>query len=129
MMREELGLEEPDPKRAPRRAGTIGLSYIAGGLLPLAPYALGLSLTTAFTWSIGVTLVALAAFGAVKARFTGVPILRGAVQTVVVGGAAGVAYGLAAWSASSARSPVAPSSTISGARITSPQVQLVGLAG
>ena len=35
-------------------------------------------------------------FGAVKARFTGVPIVRGAVQTAVVGGAAaGVAYGLA----------------------------------
>lgn len=44
----------------------------------------------------GVTLLALLAFGAVKARFTGVPMLRGAVQTVVVGGvAAGVAYGLA----------------------------------
>jgi VIT1/CCC1 family predicted Fe2+/Mn2+ transporter len=43
-----------------------------------------------------VTLLALAAFGAVKARFTGVPMLRGAIQTVVVGGvAAGVAYGLA----------------------------------
>ena len=94
MMREELGLEEPDPKRAPRSAFTIGLSYIAGGLLPLAPYALGLSLTMAFLWSIGVTLLALLAFGAVKARFTGVPMLRGALQTVVVGGvAAGVAYG------------------------------------
>src|ERR1700674_1946103 len=96
MMREELGLEEPDPKRAPHSAVTIGLSYVAGGLLPLAPYALGLSLTTAFLWSIGVTLLALLAFGAVKARFTGVPMVRGAVQTVVVGGvAAGVAYGLA----------------------------------
>ena len=81
MMREELGLEEPDPKRAPRSAVTIGLSYIAGGLLPLSPYALGLPLTTAFLWSIGVTLLALGAFGAVKARFTGVPMLRGALQS------------------------------------------------
>ncbi len=96
MMREELGLEEPDPKRAPRSALTIGMSYIAGGLLPLAPYALGLSLTTAFVSSTGVTLLALLAFGAVKARFTGVPMLRGALQTVAVGGvAAGAAYGLA----------------------------------
>jgi vacuolar iron transporter family protein len=38
MMREKLGLEEPDPARAPRSAVSIGLSYIAGGLLPLAPY-------------------------------------------------------------------------------------------
>ncbi len=96
MMREELGLEEPDPKRAPRSAITIGLSYIAGGLLPLSPYATGLPLNIAFVWSIGVTLVALLAFGAAKARFTGVPIVRGAVQTALVGGvAAGVAYALA----------------------------------
>lgn len=96
MMREELGLEEPDPKRAPISAVTIGLSYIAGGLVPLSPYALGLPLTTAFLWSIGVTLLALLAFGAAKARFTGVPMLRGALQTAVVGGvASGVAYGLA----------------------------------
>jgi vacuolar iron transporter family protein len=96
MMREELGLEEPDPKRAPRSALTIGLSYIAGGLLPLSPYALGLSLTNAFLASICVTLLALLAFGAAKARFTGVPMPRGAIQTAVVGGAAaGVAYILA----------------------------------
>lgn len=96
MMREELGLEEPDAKRAPISAATIGLSYVLGGLLPLSPYALGLPLTVAFFWSIGVTLLSLAAFGAAKARFTGVPMIRGALQTVVVGGvAAGVAYGLA----------------------------------
>ena len=38
MMRFELGLEEPDPKRAVRSATTIGVSYVAGGLIPLAPY-------------------------------------------------------------------------------------------
>jgi vacuolar iron transporter family protein len=96
MMREELGLEEPDPKRAPQSAVTIGLSYVAGGLVPLSPYALGLSLNTAFLLSIVVTLLALLAFGAAKARFTGVPMLRGAIQTALVGGvAAGVAYALA----------------------------------
>ena len=96
MMREELGLEEPDPKRAPQSALTIGVSYILGGLVPLSPYALGLPLETAFLWSVVVTLLALLAFGAAKARFTGVPMLRGAIQTAVVGGvAAGVAYALA----------------------------------
>src|SRR5512146_1954739 len=40
MMRFELGLEKPDPKRALRSALTIGLSYIAGGLIPLTPYIL-----------------------------------------------------------------------------------------
>ena len=64
--------------------------------MPLSPYALGLPLETAFLWSIVVTLLALLAFGAAKARFTGVPMLRGAIQTAVVGGvAAGVAYALA----------------------------------
>src|SRR5256886_7488490 len=38
MMRFELGLEKPDPKRALVSAFTIALSYIAGGLIPLAPY-------------------------------------------------------------------------------------------
>jgi len=34
MMRFELGLEEPDPRRAGRSALTISLAYIAGGLNP-----------------------------------------------------------------------------------------------
>ena len=38
MMRFELGLEEPDPKRARNSALTIALSYIAGGMVPPAPY-------------------------------------------------------------------------------------------
>jgi VIT1/CCC1 family predicted Fe2+/Mn2+ transporter len=40
MMRFELGLEEPNPKRAIRSALTIGTSYVVGGLVPLAPYML-----------------------------------------------------------------------------------------
>src|SRR6476659_1696642 len=40
MMRFELGLERPDPKRAPRSAATIAGSYIAGGFIPLLPYML-----------------------------------------------------------------------------------------
>ncbi|MDU6377705.1 MAG: VIT1/CCC1 transporter family protein, partial [Bradyrhizobium sp.] len=38
MMRFELGLERPDPKRAPVSAVTIGGSYVIGGLIPLIPY-------------------------------------------------------------------------------------------
>ena len=38
MMRFELGLEEPDPRRALRSAMTIAGAYIAGGMIPLAPY-------------------------------------------------------------------------------------------
>jgi VIT1/CCC1 family predicted Fe2+/Mn2+ transporter len=96
MMREELNLEEPDPARALKSAFTIGLSYIAGGLVPLFPYFLGLPINTALTVSVVVTLIALLIFGAVKARFTGVSMVRGAIQTALVGGvAAGAAYALA----------------------------------
>ena len=38
MMKFELGLEEPDPRRAGRSALTIAASYVAGGLVPLSPY-------------------------------------------------------------------------------------------
>ena len=96
MMREELKLEEPDPARALQSALTIGVSYILGGLVPLSPYIFGLSISRALLVSVGVTLVALVAFGAVKAKFTGVSVTRGAIQTALVGGvAAGAAYGLA----------------------------------
>ena len=38
MMRFELGLEEPDLRRARDSALTIAASHVAGGMVPLAPY-------------------------------------------------------------------------------------------
>jgi len=52
MMRFELGLEEPDPKRARNSAITIAVSYILGGMVPLAPYMLNRQLYTALGWSV-----------------------------------------------------------------------------
>lgn len=96
MMREELGLDEPDPKRAVFSAITIGGSYIAGGVVPLAPYALGLPVETAFLWSIVTTSVALLIFGAIKGKFTSVSPLKSGLQTLLVGSIAAIAaYGLA----------------------------------
>ncbi|MEQ1947476.1 MAG: VIT1/CCC1 transporter family protein [Bryobacteraceae bacterium] len=96
MMRFELGLEAPDPKRAPRSAVTIAGSYIAGGLIPLMPYMLVDSTSIALRDSVIATLVALAVFGYVKGRFTGSQPLRSAIRTTVIGGlAASAAYGLA----------------------------------
>lgn len=95
MMKEELGLEEPDPGRALTSGATIGVSYIVGGLVPLVPYFFPLAVGRALVVSAIVSLIALGIFGAVKSRFTGVEVWRGAVQTVLLGGiAAGVAYGL-----------------------------------
>lgn len=60
MMRFELGLEPPDPARATRSAATIAASYIAGGLVPLAPYMIiHHDLHLALIYSIVVTLLAL----------------------------------------------------------------------
>jgi VIT1/CCC1 family predicted Fe2+/Mn2+ transporter len=51
---------------------------------------------TGLWWSVGVTLLALAVFGWVKGRFTGINPIKGAMQTVVIGGlAAGTAFLLA----------------------------------
>jgi VIT1/CCC1 family predicted Fe2+/Mn2+ transporter len=93
MMRFELGLEEPQPKRARISALTIAMSYIVGGLIPLAPYILLSNVQTGLWWSVSVTLLALAVFGWVKGRFTGINPFKGGVQTVVTGGlAAGAAF-------------------------------------
>jgi VIT1/CCC1 family predicted Fe2+/Mn2+ transporter len=91
MMRFELGLEKPDPRRALTSAVTIGGAYIAGGLLPLASYILLPSIGAALVASVCVTLVALALFGYVKGHFTGASPLRSAVQTVLIGGLAAAA--------------------------------------
>jgi vacuolar iron transporter family protein len=96
MMKFELGLEPVAPGRARNSALTISASYVAGGLIPLAPYMVVGEAGRAVLWSVLVTLLALAVFGAVKARFTGIPVWRGGVQTAVIGGiAAGAAYGIA----------------------------------
>ncbi|MGO9259197.1 MAG: VIT1/CCC1 transporter family protein [Bryobacteraceae bacterium] len=98
MMRFELGFEEPDPKRARNSAATIAVSYVLGGLVPLAPYMLMRQLYSALSVSVGVTLVALFLFGFVKGRLTGISPWRGGVQTVVIGGlASAAAFGLARW--------------------------------
>lgn len=91
MMRFELGLEEPDPKRARNSALTIALSYIAGGMVPLAPYFFITSVHSALLASVGVTLLALLVFGYVKGRFTTAKPYRSAWQTAVVGGLAAAA--------------------------------------
>jgi VIT1/CCC1 family predicted Fe2+/Mn2+ transporter len=96
MMRFELGLEEPDPRRARNSALTIALSYVAGGMVPLAPYFFFRHVHTALAGSVAVTLLALLVFGYVKGRFTTARPLRSAWQTVVVGGlAAAAAFAIA----------------------------------
>ena len=91
MMRFELGLEKPDPKRAVVSAATIAGAYIAGGFIPLGPYLILPTASTALTVSVIMTLIALAIFGYIKGYFTGAPPLRSASQTVLIGGLAAAA--------------------------------------
>jgi len=96
MMRFELGLEKPDPKRAVVSAFTIAGAYVAGGLIPLAPYIFSDSTSAALLLSVAMTLVALVIFGFVKGRFTGTKPVRSALQTALIGSAAaGAAFGIA----------------------------------
>ena len=91
MMKFELGLEEPDPKRALRSALTIAGAYIAGGLIPLSPYMVISSTQAALLASVVVTLLALMVFGYVKGRFTGTRPWRSAWQTTLIGAVAAAA--------------------------------------
>jgi VIT1/CCC1 family predicted Fe2+/Mn2+ transporter len=96
MMRFELALEEPDPRRARRSAFTIALSYIVGGLVPLGPYFFLPDAHAALLASVGVTGVALLVFGYIKGRFTTPRPWRSAAQTLAVGGlAAAAAFAIA----------------------------------
>jgi len=96
MMRFELGLEKPDPGRAGASAATIAGSYVAGGLVPLAPYFIFEKVVDGLLGSVVVTLAALFVFGYLKGKFTTPHPVRSALQTVLVGTvAAAAAYGIA----------------------------------
>jgi VIT1/CCC1 family predicted Fe2+/Mn2+ transporter len=96
MMRFELGLEEPDPKRAFQSAFNIAISYIIGGMIPLSPYFFISDAHQALPFSVVMTLVALLAFGGIKGAVMGLPAWRNALQTALIGGfAAAAAFGIA----------------------------------
>ncbi len=96
MMRFELGLEKPDPKRALTSGATIGGAYIFGGMIPLMPYILVAEAHEALKWSVGITVIALFIFGYIKGQFTGSKPLKSAIQTCLIGSiAAAVAFFIA----------------------------------
>ena len=96
MMKYELGLDEPDPKRARNSAMNIGLSYIAGGIIPLSPYFFIQNSSEALKISAIATLICLFVFGYFKSRVTGVPAFTGALRVMLIGAlAAGAAFGIA----------------------------------
>ena len=96
MMKYELGLEEPDPKRARKSAFNIGASYIVGGMIPLSPYFFVDDGISGLKISAIVTLACLFVFGFFKSKLTGTPPLKGALKVTIIGAlAAGCAFGIA----------------------------------
>jgi vacuolar iron transporter family protein len=96
MMKYELGLEKPDPRRATKSALNIGLSYVVGGLVPLSPYFFINSPTEALKISAIVTLLCLFVFGYFKSKLTGINPWIGALRVMLIGAAAaGAAFGVA----------------------------------
>ncbi|MGF2412889.1 VIT1/CCC1 transporter family protein [Ferruginibacter sp.] len=96
MMKYELGLDKPDPKRATKSALNIGLSYIAGGVIPLSPYFFISDSTKALQISVVATLVCLFIFGFFKSKITGINPWWGALKVTLIGAmAAAAAFGVA----------------------------------
>ncbi|MFD1468853.1 VIT1/CCC1 transporter family protein [Hymenobacter caeli] len=93
MMKYELDLEEPDPKQAPKSAGTIAAAYAVGGLIPLSAYFFTATPQQGLLWSGAITLLCLLVFGFFKSRLTGQPPVPGALKMAATGAAAaGAAY-------------------------------------
>jgi len=96
MMKYELGLDKPDPKRATKSALNIGISYIVGGLVPLSPYFFVDSPKEGLVISVILTLICLFLFGWFKSKITGVHPWWGALRVMLIGAAAaGAAFGVA----------------------------------
>jgi VIT1/CCC1 family predicted Fe2+/Mn2+ transporter len=96
MMKYELGLDKPDPKRARNSALNIGISYIVGGLVPLTPYFFVDTPVAGLKLSVAFTLVCLFIFGYFKSKITGISPFWGAVRVMLIGAlAAGAAFGVA----------------------------------
>lgn len=96
MMKYELGLDQPDPKRATKSALNIGISYIIGGLVPLSPYFFVDIPANGLKISVSVTLCCLFIFGYFKSKITGVNAWWGAIRVMLIGAAAAAAaFGVA----------------------------------
>lgn len=91
MMKYELGLDKPDPKRARNSAFNIGISYIIGGLIPLCPYFFTTHPYDGLKWSCVITVICLFIFGFFKAKVTGQNAWAGAVRVTIIGSVAAAA--------------------------------------
>ena len=83
-----LASVEPHPMRA--ALATFG-AFLVAGLIPLLPFLFGAA--EAFRLSVGLTLAAFFAIGALKSHWSLTPWWRSGLETLAIGGlAAGIAY-------------------------------------
>ena len=85
MMRYELGLDEPDARRASKSALNIGVSYIVGGLIPLMGYIFTANPQNGLRDSCVITILCLLVFGYLKSKLTGQNPVSGALKTTLIG--------------------------------------------
>ena len=96
MMKFELGLDKPDPRRARHSAFNIGMSYMVGGLVPLSPYFFTNIPKEGLQWSCVITICCLFIFGFFKAKVTAQNPWAGAFKVTIIGSiAATAAYSIA----------------------------------
>lgn len=94
MMRFELDLKEPEPRRAARAGAAGAAGAFLAGLVPVLPFAAGASGGVGVAASSAVSALALAGLGWLKARGAGLPPAGGAVQAVALGALAAAAAAL-----------------------------------
>jgi VIT1/CCC1 family predicted Fe2+/Mn2+ transporter len=100
MVHDELGVtagvvEDIDERPAWMQGLQVGLSFVAGGLIPAIPAVLGLP--SVRWWSFGLTAITALALGAVKGRYTGRAPWRAGLEflaIVAIGTAIGILVGL-----------------------------------
>lgn len=96
MMKYELGLDKPDPKRATRSAFNIGLSYVVGGFIPLILYFYVTEAVDGLKISAIITLICLFIFGFFKSKITGINPWTGGLKVMMIGAlAASAAFTIA----------------------------------
>jgi vacuolar iron transporter family protein len=85
-----------DRQRLTSSAWNIGLSYIAGGLVPLTPYFLMQDPSEALKYATIITLLCLFILGWFKGKITGINAIGSAIRiTLISAAAAAAAYGVA----------------------------------
>jgi VIT1/CCC1 family predicted Fe2+/Mn2+ transporter/rubrerythrin len=89
MAERELGITPEAPAEPKKDALVMGVSYVIGGTLPVLPYLVFAGMG-AIPISIGLTLIALAGIGFVKARTVQRPVIPSVLQVTGVGAASGL---------------------------------------